>query len=307
MAISLFPVHLTAVWGVLKGEYEIRNATPLPRVTEGVALPSKEEEYIVCKGPEEQRIYPPLGVALLHRKLARLETNDDILKFVEKYGFLREGTMVFPPEGGKSLGYGEKLVDWYNLISRLRTLLNLWELVKRKSPKLGEIVIWDWKKQRVGVTLGPVLEPKLKHRIEQFKLPEKKLPPYPGEWIADKENIRPDIWERFSRNRSPSEVAKYYLCQQIAKGPEKQFSLILFPFDSNRLVFTPATLEAAIWYHFALEVSEQVYVRVCPYCGDTFALGRNDQKFCSKQCRQSFWYHTKTGKQITYPEGAKNG
>ena len=90
----------------------------------------------------------------------------------------------------------------------------------------------------------------------------------------------------------PLGPARAYLTQEVNRRLRGHVHLTLGSFQDSPIRFFPDSLLAAIYLRFALELAgRSARERECEFCHVPFPVGRRDQRFCSKSCRENAGYH----------------
>ena len=140
--------------GLVRGQFISTCISPIggfrwaDHVDVGLDFPEFDVPFVHTKGPylvpQSSQGEPalPLAEKDLHRKFARLATDDDILTFANRWGFLGHGITSWVPSVGdngkpvrKSSVPVESVWYWRSEIPRMQGLLEIWDLVK--SARLG--------------------------------------------------------------------------------------------------------------------------------------------------------------------------
>ncbi len=217
--------------------------------------------FLVPNG-EVRKVYPILGNKLLHRNFAALGCNEhDILKFANKYGLLGR-PLFLCPLGGGAVVFGESLPVWEDRIKTFGRLLAIWDLVRAKQAgKLGQIVIWPrlnqvlvsayWVRKGGDYTFYPG------SKYRDFEAFRSSLAPHNVECGFESQmlaNKNPELLQRW-RQGDVIEPALYYVCSEVNKNLDSQFSFKILPFVHKEIYTQPKTLEGAMWLMFAKEVN----------------------------------------------------
>lgn len=93
--------------------------------------------WLVPASPGDRRQYAPLDQTQLHRKFAKLKTDEGIERFASRYGLLGHSAhgVVGSPYG--VVRSAESRARWTREIDELRATLELWDLVRRREPGKG--------------------------------------------------------------------------------------------------------------------------------------------------------------------------
>jgi len=259
---------LLSLWTVAKGGYRISN--DLRYV--GNPGPGTAPPFIVPNG-RIRKVYPVLGNKLLHRNFAALDCKNegDILKFASKYGLLKKPLLLYPQPSGGMLT-GESLSVWKSQNRKLGLLLAIWDMVKgKKVGKLGQFIIWSVSGDSVHLS------------YEGY-----------GEFSIASKHQNPELLKRWHRG-DVIEPALYYICRELNKNLDSQFSFKILPFMNKEIYTMPTTLESAMWLTFAREISGKVESAQCPMCTEWFERDHARDKFCSNACKQKDYRIRKGG------------
>lgn len=236
-------------------------------------------------------LYAPLSQQrTLHRKFARLYSEDSIVRFANQYGTLGRDTLLMPCGGG-AVVLGESLERWRRESRNLGVLLAIWDMVeKRDERKLGQIIIWrpnDRYEVRVQASYD---DAKRKWQISQYKGGD----PQPG-CSADAVALtlrgiyHSELLERWQKSRgSVIEPAKYYVCREVNKRLEGHVAPKILPFVNDKIYLFPDSLLSALWVMFLMEITGNIRVRQCDFCGEwKEVIKTRDSCYCNNACRQA--------------------
>lgn len=229
---------------------------------------------IACKS------YLPGEVRSLHRTFARIApTQPGILAFANKYGALgRERSLLYDAAAtgsGQELLAGEPLSLWLGEVARLKRLLEIWDLTKDADAagKVGQHIRWDTKPLRVLLVWG------------DEKQGDGHIIAVGGEPGLEKGLLR-----RWKFGKDVIEPARFYVHTEVNEAMRGHVSPAILPLVKGQLALFPHDLLAAIYVHFALEMSGRTRpARICGYCNMFFTPSRSDQRFCSSSCRSMQW------------------
>ncbi len=254
--------------------------------------------YLVMNPAEgrrpDVRPYDALSVEpALFRTFAGTEpSRKGILRFANRYGWLKSGTGIRAKEpeerarfGGALIGEG--LETWRGHIRLVSELVHLWDLYDRGDEReLSRHIRWNDSKDGV----------------DYCGRPDDKRPAYiPGraksltqlpEAIA--RNREPVVSEEVFKRLTPGEVllpAIIYLQRRINEQLDvKSFPRLLWDQDGQlRLRPPPGDLINMLWLQFADTVSGKASYRACLSCGRWVRVGpdaaRTSRLYCSNACR----------------------
>jgi hypothetical protein len=114
------------------------SAVRLGNLVDGSSIEPVRGPWLVANSDPTRQFafrYGPLGEPDLFRQFALLESEQDILRFASRYGFLTGGEFV-------TLGRAERIRDWYGHIREMRFLVNAWDWVKGEDRHSLEPFIW---------------------------------------------------------------------------------------------------------------------------------------------------------------------
>lgn len=250
------------VWHVADSGYEITEA----------AQPIFAEKHLEkFKGPYlvEKReasgyytIKPLEDEPTLFLKFAETPpTNEGILAFASKYGFLGEHQDIF-----------ETKDFWLHSIRKMRNLTTIWQAVETKdSEALKRFFLWTEDLKRVRYCIHETEHDAREVLENALSLMLDKEEPIEIERgvIADSERFDPLIFKRFK----PGDLvlpAKCFLQQNINKGLEKYPLLpILLLNEKNELIpyLYPSSLLSAMYLQFFRAVAGERKYKRCAICG----------------------------------------
>jgi len=288
---------LLALWSVAKGGYRI--TSELKYVGGAESGQRTDPPFLVPNSPDEVRVvYPVLGNKLLHRDFAEVDIEDSILKFANRYGLLGR-SLFLAPQGGGTVVIGESLSEWKAKIEKFGILLTIWDLVKKRAAgKLGQIVIWPrpdhvaisfyWlrSKDDYGFYIGKNYRD---FKDFQSQSKESKNCGFESRILADK-NIHPELLNRW-RSYDSIEPALYYVCDEVNKNLDSQFSFKILPFVHKEIYTQPKTLEGTMWLMFAYDINGRVNPVQCAYCHQWFDRNHATRRHCSDTCKSKASYH----------------
>jgi len=274
---------LLALWFVA-GDYQIE---------EGIMRDdSSPKSYVVTNQPLGN-IYPSLTNKLLHRNFAKLNpnSNNDIIRFANKYGLLTGPIGVYPSGGGKQQFWGEPLSLWEKEIKDCGILLKIWEMIQNKDAgKLGQIILW---RNVPNVAVFASFYSKRNKNNYMFT-PGSSKPTTPMRFefkiLADN-RVNSHLLERWQFGKV-IEPALFYLRSEINEHLKGQFGFQLWAFD-DELSIVPNNLKAAIWLMFAYEIIDKVKPAQCPLCMEWFEKDDKRRNYCSNACKQKAYRERK--------------
>jgi hypothetical protein len=199
----------------------------------------------------------------LHRQFASLviKKEDEILKFVNKYGFLKRHpvhNLVFRDRKmGRQVQLGESLLWWQEEISDLAACLKLWDMVSSSDRELKDIVLWH----RDGIALK--LDNSYVHLVSRKNM---------------------NLLNRWHKG-DPKGPALYYISLEIDIRLLNTLTPRMPDPKECEIFFFPDSLLSAIWLMFLLEVSGGTRLLRCDICGEYFNTYDPRTRFCSTRCR----------------------
>jgi len=268
--------------------------------------------WLVRAGDTREQ-YPVLKRKNLLQDFARLAedpSRDGIRRFAGRYGWLGlEQPVVSSPAGGP-LQWAEPLSLWRQELLAIRDLWETWGALRTLEHKESE-----------GPTACRAARRRLEERIQwgqdgsiiyraTVTCPESiRFPagggkcPECGDSLATHVHFRRVIAfpRGYARGREatrsfdpddPLGPARAYLTQEVNRRLRGHVHLTLGSFQDSPIRFFPDSLLAAIYLRFALELAgRSARERECEFCHMPFPVGRRDQRFCSKSCRENAGYH----------------
>ena len=210
----------------------------------------------------------------LFREFAALNpARDTIRGFADTYGdlFNRFALEQDAVRDDGTVAWGTSLGTWTREIGDMRTLVVLWEQIRRrKTTALKKIIKWTTK------DVGYVIE--TPRRRANVTLAHAR--------------IAESRFDRFDRGDVlfPAKCAlQMEINKRIAEQPPIP-RLAWTPDYHQRLVFTPPNLLGAMWLQFAQAVTGEFELYPCDACGKFFQRGpggrRADATTCGDSCRQ---------------------
>jgi hypothetical protein len=218
---------------------------------------------LVLKG-NRKRYYPPLRRSpVLHRTFCDIIDNDDIVRFISRFGFLG---FTYIREVRKrdrmqiEVILVESIARWKQEVAVMQRLVNLWELVNNERlPLLGSLISRD--DSGIHILMGK----------------RKSL-------VADSRSILARKWDL--EGEQPLEAAQQYLADYInGKITGSVFPRVL-PLYKKRIYLTPGNLLSAMWLMFLWEIIGEVRPHKCPGCGEWYDPKRSTRKTCGDRCRK---------------------
>ena len=199
----------------------------------------------------------------LHRQFAGLviDKEEEILKFVNRYGFLKRHpvhNLVFRDRKmGRQVQLGESLLWWHEEITGLADCLRLWDMVSSSDKELKDIVLWH----RDGIALK--LDNGYVHLVSRKNM---------------------NLLNRW-RKGDPKGPALYYISLEIDRHLLNTLTPRMPDLKECEIFFFPHSLLSAIWLMFLLEVSGGTRLLRCDICGEYFNTYDPRTRFCSTRCR----------------------
>jgi hypothetical protein len=258
--------------------------------------------------PREQywaRSYFPMKEAPgLFRNFAELslDTDDDILKFANKYGQLGipAHTDVTPRVSNPLLynKWDERRLDWKREISSMKAMINLWDMVKSKDHAgLERHLILDggrdWE-HWVYLSHPEVLE------AARTISPEYAVSIRPNDYASILLHRDLDWLPKGDLLMRGSFLVQQVVNNHLSGGPYERTrwhgeaaAQLCFDRESgtHRLQFMPKTLLGAMWLQFARAIDGDRKYRACKECGTWFEVSTADtgfrvnRLFCSDACK----------------------
>lgn len=275
---------LLALWTVSKSGYRISSDLKCSGEPDSGSAPP----FVVPNRRRREKVYRSLGDKLLHRNFAALNCDNEkeILKFARKYGLLGHTRMLFHPPQSPVI-VGESLSVWRELNTKLGILLSIWDRVDVKDTDwLEQFISWS-SPNSVSISFC-VKRDGNRHILTSGGW----IPTKPGETatiqlLADSDRkVNPHLLSRWCQD-DVIEPALFYVCSEVNKKLDSQFSFRIFPPFMNKEIYTmPTTLESAMWLLFAREICGKYDSTICPACGDWFDRHHARERFCSKACKQ---------------------
>ncbi len=273
----------------------------------GPTMPSLSDKWLIRPHGQLMSPYAPLRIPVLHRKFARLRSDDSIVDFSQEYGFLTNSVEMLTSEGGGVHIDGEPLSLWKKESESMGVLLALWDLVRSKEAgKLGQIIIWP-DNNDVHLSMIPHYndgEGDIKRaRWELNKYRESEAlnkSGYDSAWIASKDmDINADALSRWQMG-NVIEPAYYYVCRELNKHLRGHVAPQVRPLmDNDKAVYLfPDSLLAALWLMFLNEIAgifEFIRCKVCDDWKEVMKSGRKE--YCSDACRKRAYEKRQSEKQ----------
>ncbi len=228
-------------------------------------------------GHDDHRLHAPLRKTGLHRKFAKLHTQDDvtqaILKFANKYGRIGFPVRLWPLQSSLNhVTTGESALRWIEESKTMNQWLTIWDRVCREPMRdLHEYVTYT----KSG---NPILVRNLSYNSNR------------KEWQL----FRTD--SRFAgRTKRPTQkqleraiqLTKAEVCHNLNQHLKGHVSPQLHIHDNESYTFFyPDTLLSALWLMFFMEVTELVNIALCRDCHEPFEPSKSSQKYCDDTCRR---------------------
>jgi len=199
----------------------------------------------------------------LHRQFAGLaiKKEDEILKFVNRYGFLKRHpvhNLVFRDRKmGRQVQLGESLLWWQEEMSDLAACLKLWDMISARERELKDIVLWH----RDGIALK--LDNGYMHLVSRKNM---------------------NLLNRWHKGdlKGP---ALYYISLEIDRHLLNTLTPRMPDLKEREILIFPDRLLSAIWIMFLLEISGGTRLLRCDICGEYFNTYDPRTRFCSTRCR----------------------
>jgi hypothetical protein len=233
------------------------------------------------------RVFDAMDEPLLFLELVRCKDSEDkIVNFANKYGFLSENKLDSPgylgvaqekvvDENGIVIAVGESLTHWTEAINELAFFVNLWRLYVENDEKSIEKI--SHATQKSGIVY-------FTEHDDMKYLDDRSEENY---WLAEYTFSLQDFPALKTKEPFYLFAAKTALCQRISKHT-KNGGLVLDPTNFS-LSIDPDDLHTVLWVQFALAVAQRTSFKECHHCKRPFAAsGRNsrsDKKFCSNTCK----------------------
>lgn len=292
--------------------------------------------YLV-ENPESKRLlrktfqeYPPD----LFLRFAGLETEKDILRVANRWGWLGVGRVTVKHPGGNTLVMAERLSDWVSAIRRLKWAVQVWRwLEDGDAGKLGQHFVWCetpgvrvTKRDREGYPVAAAPDPRSGHTnvlfvagspdaVKAFLAAHRAGEPYmpaPGEYFRV-ELLASD--SSLDRDREPGRLfrewprydviapARYWLARTINKATAGmvQPAVTLDTETGNlRPHLAPRNLLALLWVQLYMAATGQRRFRPCAICGQLMDVTENTRaktvhRGCSQRERHRRWREKRAG------------
>lgn len=223
--------------------------------------------WLAFKEPTTWTLYQPLVRHTgLYREFMAIQTREEILGFVNKYGWLgvqhTDGPLTTE---SRSVIFPESVPDWWYEIGRMRSTVLLWDALQKADKKYLKSVI-HWKRNPKWILFKDFFHTgKMKDTMpdgSQVKYGELNWPAY--------RHIQDRINESLENNASPR--------------------MLWDESNELKLYHVPNNLLGAMWLQFADAVSYNLEYRECGWCGKPFEVTRStrsDRQYCSNSCRVS--------------------
>lgn len=216
--------------------------------------------------------YNPLRAhSALFQTFAETETSEEgILGFANRFGCLgghaRVTVSVKMPDGTQVFPYGELEHKWTAEILTMRSLIRLWELVKKRD-QVGLREFIRWTKDAASLHLPPT---------------------------AGRGHTVSTIKASSQLQSGDTLMAAVYLAQRTVNDKLADGVRARLLWDARRaehgLRLVPQSLIGCLWLQFAKAIEGNRSYRQCGNCQGWFELGgsrgaRADKKFCSPSCK----------------------
>jgi hypothetical protein len=235
-----------------------------------------------------------------------LPTQEGILEFASKYGFLTRDNSTYQPgcdrstaqgkielpreasnSGEPAIGEGEPFTLWIAEIQSMHEAVVIWDAIQELDGEtLSEHITW----KEDGVYYqgkSPNSEP----------ISTRSFRPEFLQWFRRGNLFEPAILWLAGRLNARIESGK--IQSMFQWSPEKP--------DQLHLVYIPDNLIEAMWLQFTLAVDESKDYRQCLQCGTWFELSpakaRTNRLFCSGACRSRNYREKKLRAQELASEG----
>jgi hypothetical protein len=180
-----------------------------------------------------------------------LQTQEDILGFANKYGWLGvPGTDGPLTTDSRSVIFPESVADWGYEIAMMKSTVMVWEAIRKANHKYLRSVI-HWKKSPKRILFKDFF--------------------YTGKI----EDTRPDGSKvKYGELNWP---AHHYIQDRINNALRDNVAPRILWDESNelKLYHVPKTLLGAMWLQFADAVSYNLEYRECEWCGKSFEVTRS--------------------------------
>ena len=128
------------LWSVAEEGYSLLDESTHKYIGDKIEVVDDGPQWLVRQGDMVRR-YPPLSKPTLHRQFARLNSEESIVKFANRYGLLGDYDVILRPRGGGGIVFGESVARWRQESQNIGTLLAIWDLVSKEcAGKLGQLI-----------------------------------------------------------------------------------------------------------------------------------------------------------------------
>lgn len=272
-------------WGVPEGGFEWRRLVLLrPPMGKPAKRPT---EALVPRNPGgRMTTYLPLDEEDLCFEFAKLRPEQkNILAFANKFGSLGTAALFTPSTVRTSeLILGDTLDSWRNQIASMATVVDLWEWITARPPRLNRLrECIRWKENSVF-----------------YESPG-------GRWsmIANADRLHPSFFARWRRNDLVS-PATFFAVSEINRNLKGEVSPRLSINSEGVLLphLNPHTLLGALWYQFYWAFIGQRKLRRCTVCKKLMTYIRETKRMhadCGNRLRQARFQkeHRNEGKKKT--------
>ena len=264
--------------------------------------------WLVPAGPAARRYAPLRRAGLLEGmdRVAASPTPERIRAFANRWGHLGlEETLVpeVPPQGPRmtsmdALHWGESLSTWRMQLMKFGDLRRLWRAVSvlAHPESWGPTVVREARAHlRDRIDWAPDGACRYNSRYEVADAWREW-----HEWIYNPRDGEAEIVAEHLAGQNNLEAARYYVHRQVNAEMRGTVNPAVLPYLGGAIRFFPASLMAAAWLRFAMELAgSSGRERECEYCRTPFLQNRRDQRFCGKTCQEASAYHRRTGRRST--------
>lgn len=253
-------------------------------------LPTDSPPFLVINPKSKEKIrYKPLEqYPDLYLSFASLQgTEEDVLDFANKYGWLGKPQWIFNRQNRGILG--ESLHVWRHQIEEMQMLRQVNDWVQNhKTQILKKMIFWSKDGNRVEFSY--------RTKTETFGSTTKIYYMV----LADKNQlIHPEYLARWTPN-DVLEPTKVFLASRINMAlTDTRWNLLLN--EENKIVpyIRPSSLLNALWWQFAQCVTGQRRLVTCQICNEwmdvtDFRRSKKVHNRCSKLNRQKNWLERKS-------------
>ena len=239
----------------------------------GVRNKQGQDEYIIANDLKSTYVYYPFeGYPDLYLSFAQIKAGpktgvDNLIKFMNEYGFLGIDKLIRSGPGGNSMISGEPVSELYKEIRDLNIAVGIWKFISNKeAANLKKILQWKDEsltyKYQNGNYIEWVLIASPRHNPEYLK-------------IIDKNNF--------------VSAARLIILHKVNKKLSKHTDTKLFIDHKGKafqkIYITPKNLLGVIWIQFALSISSNIKIGECcnPECNHWIT---EQKDYCSNACKQ---------------------